>query len=110
MTTLTSAIAPILVLILLGFGLRRAHFLSDDAWAGLEKLTYFILFPALLVRELANQRLTGVPCIRGRVVRLYSRLRVRPAAFSRGSTIGIVQYRKDRKLLCRHEINIGGRL
>jgi malonate transporter len=61
MTTLTSAIAPILILILIGFFLRRAHFLSDDAWAGLEKLTYFILFPALLVRELANQRLTGVP-------------------------------------------------
>jgi predicted permease len=61
MTTLTSAIAPVLVLILLGFGLRKAHFLTDDAWAGLEKLTYFILFPALLIRELANQRLTGVP-------------------------------------------------
>ena len=61
MITLTSAIAPVLVLILLGFGLRRTHFLTDEAWAGLEKLTYFILFPALLVRELANQRLSGVP-------------------------------------------------
>ncbi len=55
------ALAPILVLILIGYSLKRSHFLPDDAWSGMEKLTYFILFPALLVRTLGNQSLAGAP-------------------------------------------------
>lgn len=55
------ALAPILVLILIGYSLKRSHFLPDDAWSGMEKLTYFVLFPALLVRTLGNQSLAGAP-------------------------------------------------
>ncbi|HUJ19332.1 MAG TPA: AEC family transporter [Nitrospirota bacterium] len=61
MNSIPSAIVPILVLILLGYALKRARFLPDESWPGMEKLTYFILFPSLLVRELANQKLSGVP-------------------------------------------------
>lgn len=57
----SSALIPILVPILLGFSLRRTGFLPDNAWAGLEKLTYFILFPCLLVRTLGAQSVAGVP-------------------------------------------------
>lgn len=35
--------------------------MSDEAWRGLEKLTYFILFPSLLIRSLAVQNFTEVP-------------------------------------------------
>ena len=55
------ALTPALVLILVGFGVKRAAFLPEDTWPGMEKLTYFVLFPALLVRTLGNQSLDGVP-------------------------------------------------
>ncbi|MCZ7653080.1 MAG: hypothetical protein M5R42_00475 [Rhodocyclaceae bacterium] len=37
---------PDFALILLGFGLRRQMHLGDHFWSGLEKLIYFVLFPA----------------------------------------------------------------
>jgi len=52
---IAAALAPVLALILLGFGLRRGGFLPEAAWAGIERLTYFVLFPALLVHTLASQ-------------------------------------------------------
>ncbi len=39
----------------------RARFLPDEAWAGMEKLTYFVLFPALLIHTLSDQSLRGTP-------------------------------------------------
>ena len=50
-----------MTLIILGYVLKRSKFLSDEAWTGMEKLTYFVLFPALLIRTLGNQSLTGTP-------------------------------------------------
>ncbi len=61
MTAFSTALAPVLALILLGYALRRAGFLPDESWAGMERLTYFVLFPALLVHTLARQTLTGTP-------------------------------------------------
>ena len=48
---------PDFALILLGFGLRRAMHLGDHFWSGLEKLVYFVLFPALLVHAIARTRI-----------------------------------------------------
>ena len=59
MTAFTTALAPIMVLILMGYTLKRARFLTDDVWQGIEKLTYYILFPALLIRTLGNQSIAG---------------------------------------------------
>jgi len=39
---------PDFALILLGFALRRWMALGDHFWGGLEKLVYYVLFPALL--------------------------------------------------------------
>ncbi len=61
MGSTAAALLPIVAPILLGFALRRCHFLSDEAWAGMEKLTYFVLFPCLLVRTLGTQTLGGAP-------------------------------------------------
>lgn len=47
-------ILPDFALILLGFVLRRFLHLGDHFWAGLEKLVYFVLFPALLFQALAR--------------------------------------------------------
>jgi len=45
---------PDFALILLGFVLRRAMHLGDHFWSGLEKLIYFVLFPALLFHAIAR--------------------------------------------------------
>jgi predicted permease len=46
---------PDFSLILLGVALRRLLHLGDHFWTGLEKLVYFVLFPALLFNALTRQ-------------------------------------------------------
>jgi malonate transporter len=46
-------IVPNFVLILLGLALARRFDYGRDFWGGLEKLVYYVLFPALLFRSLA---------------------------------------------------------
>lgn len=50
------ALLPDFLLILLGVAVRRWLHLGDHCWSGLEKLIYFILFPALLFNSLAGAR------------------------------------------------------
>ncbi len=50
-----------MALIILGYFLKQTRFLSEETWLGVEKLTYFVLFPSLLIRTLAKQSLIGVP-------------------------------------------------
>ena len=45
---------PLFALICLGYLLAKRGFPRPDFWDAAEKLTYFILFPALLVRSLSN--------------------------------------------------------
>ncbi len=51
MNAFSTALIPIIVLIIIGYSLKKIHFLSDETWSGIEKLTYFILFPALLIQN-----------------------------------------------------------
>ncbi|WP_313950944.1 AEC family transporter [Accumulibacter sp.] len=44
-------------LILLGWALYRLVDFGDSFWSGLEKLVYFVLFPALLFKSLASARI-----------------------------------------------------
>ncbi len=53
------ALAPVMALIIIGYVLRKAHFLPDTAWAGIERLTYYVLFPSLLIYTLSRQNLQG---------------------------------------------------
>ena len=48
---------PDFALILLGTGIRRWMHLGDHFWTGVEKLVYFILFPALLINAVVKTRL-----------------------------------------------------
>ena len=48
-----------MILIIIGYILRKSAFLPDNAWAGIEKLTYYILFPSLLIYTLSRQNLQG---------------------------------------------------
>ena len=61
MIVIAGALVPIFLLIVLGWVLRRTRFLPDAFWMPAEKLTYYILFPALLLGNLAEARLEGLP-------------------------------------------------
>ncbi len=53
MSAVASGLLPIFALIGLGYGLRRARLVDRSVWVGLERLIYFVFFPALLVHRLA---------------------------------------------------------
>lgn len=48
------AIAPVFLLILIGWAMRHFDFPGNSLWVPAEKLTYFVLFPALLFRTTAT--------------------------------------------------------
>ncbi|MDH7942949.1 AEC family transporter [Pseudohongiella sp. SYSU M77423] len=50
---IANALGPIFLLILFGALLRRVNFPGTEFWPGIERLTYYIAFPALLVHRLA---------------------------------------------------------
>lgn len=52
-----AALLPLFTLILMGTALRRAHFPGDAFWPALERLIYFVFFPALLISSLGNAAL-----------------------------------------------------
>jgi predicted permease len=52
------ALLPDFALILLGYALRRWMALGDHFWTGLEKLVYFVLFPALLFNAITKTPLS----------------------------------------------------
>lgn len=57
--TATAALGPIFALILLGQALRRADFPGSAFWPPAERLAYYLLLPALLLKELALADLGG---------------------------------------------------
>jgi malonate transporter len=61
MTSIISALIPILALIVLGFALKASRFLPEGGWSSVEKLSYYVFFPALLVRSLAGKSLGNAP-------------------------------------------------
>jgi len=65
------ALVPVFLLILLGQVLYRCHFPAEGFWQGAERLTYYVLFPAMLVYKLGSAQLPGDTYLRvGAVVAL----------------------------------------
>ena len=52
---LVQSILPIIILIVLGYILKSRKFFVEQTWSDLEKLTYYILFPCLLVSSISSQ-------------------------------------------------------
>lgn len=61
MLVILAAIAPNFLLILMGWLFRARRVLDDSFWMQTERLTYFVLFPALLATNLAEAHLDGLP-------------------------------------------------
>ena len=49
-----TALAPVFLLLLAGALLRRSAFLEDAFWPSAERLTYYVLFPSLILTTLAK--------------------------------------------------------
>ena len=60
MLTTFGALAPIFLLIALGWLLRARGFPGDAFWPGAERLVYWVLFPPLLLLTTAGSDLTGM--------------------------------------------------
>jgi malonate transporter len=56
-----AALLPVFLLIVLGFILKRSLMRLDTQWHGLERLTYYVLFPTLLIQTLVKADLSDVP-------------------------------------------------
>jgi malonate transporter len=61
MAVVTAALLPVLLLIVLGFVLKRSLLPLDPQWQGLERLTYYVLLPVLVVQTLLKADLGKVP-------------------------------------------------
>jgi len=61
MAIMIAALLPVFLLIVLGFVLKRSLMRLETQWHGLERLTYYVLFPALLIQTLVKADLSSVP-------------------------------------------------
>ena len=61
MAVVIAALLPVFLLIVFGFALKRSLMRLETQWHGLERLTYYVLFPALLIQTLVKADLTRVP-------------------------------------------------
>src|SRR5437667_9256887 len=61
MAVVIAALLPVFLLIVLGFILKRTLIRPETQWQGLERLTYYVLLPVLLIQTLVKADLSGVP-------------------------------------------------
>lgn len=63
MIAVTNALGPVFLLIVAGALLRKLDFPDHDFWKQAERLTYFILFPAMLIQRLGEAHLGNTPLL-----------------------------------------------
>lgn len=63
MTAAFSALLPIFLVILAGYGLRLINFTSEEAWRLVERIVYFVLFPALILNTIAEAELRSLQVV-----------------------------------------------
>ena len=61
MTQSFLALLPVFIVILAGFGLRRSGLVAADHWAALDHLCYYVLFPAIIFKEIAAADFSNIP-------------------------------------------------
>src|SRR5262249_38044322 len=61
MAIVIAALLPVFILIVLGVILKRTLMRLETQWHGLEQLTYYVLFPMLLIQTLIKADLSKVP-------------------------------------------------
>ena len=59
MTGVLSALAPVFGLIAVGYLLKSRRIFTDDFWDPAERLTFYFLFPALLITSIGGAEAVG---------------------------------------------------
>lgn len=59
-----SALLPVFITILVGSVLRGTSFIGDNEWRAVDHICYYVLFPAIIVKEIAGANFTGLPVAR----------------------------------------------
>ncbi|MGO4386027.1 AEC family transporter [Microvirga sp. 2YAF29] len=63
MSAVFASLIPTFLIIATGWLCRVTNFVSEQQWAGLERATYVIFFPALIIDTLARADLSSVPVL-----------------------------------------------
>jgi malonate transporter and related proteins len=63
MAIVIAALLPVFLLIVLGLVLKRTLMRLETQWHGLERLTYYVLLPMLLIQTLVKADLSTVPVV-----------------------------------------------
>lgn len=61
MLSIVNALIPVLSLMAIGMLIRRSQFVADPFWPAVEKLTYYLFMPALLIHSLAQKEIGSLP-------------------------------------------------
>jgi malonate transporter len=56
-----ASLVPVFLLVVIGWVARVTRFVEDHHWVGLERITYVMFFPALVINTLARADLGSVP-------------------------------------------------
>ena len=64
MSAVFASLLPVFLLIIAGAVLRRVLVREEAHWVGVERLVYYVLFPALLIDTIARANLGSVPLVR----------------------------------------------
>lgn len=61
MTHAFVALLPVFIVIVIGAVLRRTNLMNESHWAGVDHVCYFVLFPAIIFKEIAAADFSQVP-------------------------------------------------
>jgi predicted permease len=63
MTPVFNSLLPVFLLIATGYLSRVGGLIEANSWTGIERLTYFVFFPAVIIQTLARADLSSVPLL-----------------------------------------------
>jgi malonate transporter and related proteins len=63
MSAVLASLIPTFLIIATGWLCRATNFVSEQHWAGLERVTYVVFFPALIIDTLSRADLSSVPVL-----------------------------------------------
>ena len=64
MLVIFESLLPVFLLIALGAGLKQVRLIEDAHWAGMERISYFVFFPSLILHTIYNTDFATIPASR----------------------------------------------
>lgn len=61
MTAAFLALLPVFIVILAGYGLRRSRLVVEEQWTAIDHISYFVLFPVIMFKEIVAADFAHVP-------------------------------------------------